>query len=272
MSGARLGLRGRLALSIAAIVVAAFAVTFYAVYETTGSQLRSRIDRDLRAESDAAARALGRSSASPAAAAASARHYIDVQPFGPSARLLIVTLPGVGAVTNEPELVGLRGEPGERAVDARAELRQANELRTAPIGYSNLDLEDAGEVRLLTRRVRTSAGTATIRAGEPLQSANQAQSEVAKTFLLAGAVTLALALIAAYLVARLGPPAPCGAWRESRPRSTPATSRTGSRAMARMTRSVCSPSPSTTCSTGSRTRSRASASSSRTPRTSCARR
>jgi two-component system, OmpR family, sensor kinase len=201
VSVARVGLRGRLAFSIAAIVIAAFAVTFYAVYKTTGSQLRSRIDRDLRGEGDALARALRQPSASPAAAAATARHFIDAQPFGPSARLLIVTVPGVGAVTNEPELVGLRGEPGERAVDARAELRQAKELRTAPNGYSDLELEDAGEVRLLTRKVRTPAGSATIRVGEPLQSAEQAQSEVAKTFLLAGAVTLALALIAAYLVA-----------------------------------------------------------------------
>lgn len=42
---------------------------------------------------------------------------------------------------------------------------------------------------------------ATIRVGEPLESVKRAQSEVAQTFLIIGAVTLAAALLAGYLVA-----------------------------------------------------------------------
>jgi two-component system, OmpR family, sensor kinase len=201
MKGARIGLRGRLALSIAAIVAAAFAVTFFAVYRATGSQLRSRIDRDLRTESDAlVGRVAG--ARTPRQAAEAARRYIAAQAFGPSARLLIVTVPGGGTVSSQPELVGLRPEPTEAAVVAKEESHEAQELRTAQSGYSDVELSDAGDVRLLTGTVATAAGPlATIRVGEPLESVKRAQSEVAQTFLIIGALTLAAALLAGYLVA-----------------------------------------------------------------------
>jgi signal transduction histidine kinase len=205
MSGAisdRIGLRGRLALSIAAIVVAALTVTFFAVYRATGSQLRSRIDRDLSGQSDAVARRLAAASRTPRQAAEAARRFIATQPFGPSASLLIVTVAGAGTVTNQPELVGLRHEPAEPAAATKEEAVEARELRTSVGGYLDVDLEDAGDVRLLTRSVSTQGQkVATIRVGEPLESVKRAQSEVARTFLIIGAATLAAALLAGYLVA-----------------------------------------------------------------------
>jgi two-component system OmpR family sensor kinase len=198
----RIGLRGRLALSIAAIVVVAFGVTFFAVYQATGSELRSRIDRDLQAESDLLAE---RATSPPPTARAVARavnRSISTQPFGPSARLLIVTVPGGETVTNEPELVGLRPEPTESAASTEEEAHEAQELRTAAPGYSDVQLQDAGEVRLLSRRVSADGRqVAVIRVGEPLESVKRAQSEVARTFLIIGALTLAAALIAGYLLA-----------------------------------------------------------------------
>jgi len=201
MSSERIGLRGRLALSIAAIVVVAFGVSFYAVYKITGAQLRSRIDKDLRAASDALAKPLRAAPSEPSGAARSVRRYFGAQPFGPSARLLIVTIPGAGTISNEPELVGSEAETRERAGDPSEEQDEATELKTAPSGFSEIRLEDAGKVRVLTRTVRTAAGPATIRTGEPLQSVDRAQSEVAQTFLVVGALTLAAALLAGYLVA-----------------------------------------------------------------------
>ena len=201
MTGSRIGLRGRLALSFAAIVVAAFAVAFVAVYETTGSQLRSRIDRDLATESDAIAARLQQAGGSPAAAATAARDYLRGRPFGPSARLLIVDVPGAGTITNEPELVGPRLEPGEARADAREELRQAALLRRPAPGLSDVRLSDAGSVRMLTRTLPGPRGPVTIQVGEPLQSVSRAQAEIAKTFLIAGALTLVAALLAAIVVA-----------------------------------------------------------------------
>ena len=85
---ARLGLRGRLALSIAAIVVVGFAITAFAVYRGTGSELRDRIDSDLAAEVDAVEASLTQSSETPAAVAAAARRYVArpaLWSLGPSA-------------------------------------------------------------------------------------------------------------------------------------------------------------------------------------------
>jgi signal transduction histidine kinase len=201
MPSGRIGLRGRLALSIAAILVIALGVLYFAVYRSTGSELRSRIDRDLRSETNAVARRLA-GAGSPRAARQAARRFIAAQPFGPSARLLIVNVPGAPPISNEPELVGARSESGESRTTTENERAEARDLRTAPPGYSEVELEDAGSVRLLTRKVPLERGApAMVRAGEPLESVERAQSEVSHTFLLIGAITLAVALLAGYLVA-----------------------------------------------------------------------
>jgi two-component system, OmpR family, sensor kinase len=199
----RLGLRGRLALSIVAIVFAAFAVTFIAVYRGTGSELRTRIDSELRAEVDGFQQRVARTSGTPATIAAAARSYIAAQPFGPTARLLIIAVRGGRIVTNHPELAGVvREHEGDSPADRRRELAQAKTLLSAPTGFSTLDLVDAGEVRVLTRvATHGRRSVAVVRSGEPLATVNSVQSDVARTFLIAGAVTLAAALLAAYVLA-----------------------------------------------------------------------
>ncbi len=203
-SGApRFGLRGRLAVSIAAIVVAALAVTYVAVYRVTGSELRSRIDQDLRGQTAALAARIGAVPPFPAAIAAAVRSYLQAQTFGAPASLLLITIPGDGIITNQPELLRHHPEPDEPAGSGGEERRQAAALRTAPSGYSDFDYVDAGRVRVLTTRLPGPGGRplAVIRAGEPLESVERAQSEISRTFLLVGALTLAAALAAGYLLA-----------------------------------------------------------------------
>jgi len=195
-----LGLRGRLALSIAAIVIGAFAVTFFAVYRGTGSALRSRIDRELRTEVDGLTHTVKRPSEEGNALAA-ARAYISSQPFGPSARLLIVSLSGGPTVTNQPELIGAVREPRETSAEHRRELRQATALHSTPAGFTTLDLTDTGQVRILTRVVMVGRRKLVVRAGEPLAPVNSAQSDVSRTFLIVGSLTLAAALLAGYVLA-----------------------------------------------------------------------
>ncbi len=199
----RFGLRGRLAAAIAAIVVVALAVTYVAVYRATGSELRSRIDRDLRSQTDALARRLVAAPPDPRAIAATARSFLEAQSFGAPASLMVVTVPSAGVVTNQPELLRGHTEQDEPAGAGEEEQRQAASLRTAPAGYTDLDFIDAGSVRVLTTRLTgaDSKPVAVIRAGEPLESVQRAQSEVSRTFLLVGALTLAAALIAGYLLA-----------------------------------------------------------------------
>ncbi len=197
------GLRGRLAVSIAAILVAAVGLTFIIIYRGTGSALRAQVDTELREEAKAfKAQGLARARA-PADLAAHGRRYIRAQGFGPSSRLLILSISNGRVMTNSPELLGLR-----RDVDAenprlqRREDAQARRLLHSPRGFSTVRLEDIGAVRLITQAVsRAGAQVATVRVGEPLAPVQRAQDGVVRAFLLAGLLALAAALAAGYLLA-----------------------------------------------------------------------
>ena len=139
-------------------------------------------------------------------------------------------------------------------------------MRPRPHHHLN---EETGKLRVLTESIEAGGRrVGTFIVADPLSSVDEALEELRNTFLVVGALTLALAVAVAIWLAGLIT-ARCGASLASRPRWTPATSRTGSTTPAR-TRWASSRRPSTTCSTGSRPDSAASASSSPTPPTSCA--
>jgi signal transduction histidine kinase len=197
------GLRWRLTGWVAAVLLLASAITFVAIYRGTGSELGRQIDRELRTDADAFARHLSpASSQGPSALARSAEAYVRAQPFRATSRLLFLSAPGAGAVTNEPELFGLaRGDDHEpKGVQAR-ENRLAHALLVERPGYATVDVADAGDVRVLIVPLRLAGGTiARIGAGEPLNSIRQAQSAIVRAFLLAAALTLVAAVLASYLV------------------------------------------------------------------------
>ncbi|MFN8159468.1 MAG: HAMP domain-containing sensor histidine kinase [Solirubrobacterales bacterium] len=202
-AGSRAGLRGRLALSIAALVVAALSVTFVAVYRTVGSELRSQIDRDLARQADALTARLRAVPPKPGRLLAASATYVRTQSFGSSPGLILVTVPGAGTVSNQPELLGRALEPGESHRAAEHERNEGEELRSSPPGYSEVEISDAGGVRVLTRPVR-GAGPgplAVVRVGEQLEPVERAQAEVSRAFVLIGALTLVAALAAGYLLA-----------------------------------------------------------------------
>ena len=197
------GLRARLTVSIAAILVVAVGLTFLVIYRGTGSTLRASVDKELREEAATFARqGLGRARDADALAAAG-RRYVANQVFGPSARLLILTLPDSRIATNDPELLGLSRDLDQE--DARTQAREDREtssLLAARTGFSTVHLEDIGAVRLLTRPVeRAGRRVGVIRVGDPLASVEQAQDGVAKAFFVAGSLTLLGALAAGYFVA-----------------------------------------------------------------------
>jgi signal transduction histidine kinase len=199
-----IGLRGRIALAIAAIVTLALAATFALVYRQTGAALRAQIEHRLEREAGDLSERLARvPSGRPAAVAAAARSYVRAQPLGPSVRVYLVTVPGAGAVSNEPELAG-RGSSAEpeSAAERRREASEGRALRTAPDGFSTVALSDAGELRVLTRHVtRDGRRLATVRVGEPLEPVEDAREEVARAFALAGGAALLAALAAGLAVA-----------------------------------------------------------------------
>jgi signal transduction histidine kinase len=66
------------------------------------------------------------------------------------------------------------------------------------LGYSTQLVPDVGKVRILERRTTLGQLDVVVGAGEPLAAVTRAQRGVARAFVLAGALSLALALIASY--------------------------------------------------------------------------
>jgi signal transduction histidine kinase len=136
------------------------------------------------------------------------------QPFSASSTLLFVIVPGVGTSTNNPELFAQTSpDNGESAATQAQENRLSAQLVTSHDGYSTLRLPDVGDLRLLKHTVNIPgeespikgaaadrAGRVTVGVGEPLLTVAHAQRSVARAFILAGILTLAGALLAAFLI------------------------------------------------------------------------
>jgi two-component system OmpR family sensor kinase len=202
--GAR-SLRWRLTVRVAVVLVAAFGVTYFAVYRGTGTQLQGQIDRELAADTTAFAHSVGPGGAQggPAELAEAGRRYVAAQPFRATTRLLFEQVPGQPTQSNEPELLGLTGTAAdEGASEQRLENQLAGRVLAAPLGYSTLRAPDVGNLRLLVVAVRDAGVSgARVGVGEPLEPVSRAREGVQHTFLLAGGLTLAAALLASFVLA-----------------------------------------------------------------------
>ncbi|MGB9184585.1 MAG: HAMP domain-containing sensor histidine kinase [Solirubrobacteraceae bacterium] len=204
------GLRWRLTAWVAAVMLVSVAVIFWVVYTDTGTELRQQIDRDVTGDTSQLAQALGaRSDTSPRGLVASARGYLAGQPYGASSSLLFVSVPGVGAAFNHPEIVNAGAYPdaGETSADESSEGQLAAALLVPRLGYTVQRVPDTGPTRIVERWASIGRTRVLVGAGEPLSIVDRAQSGVARTFVLAGTITLALALLASYLAgARVSAP------------------------------------------------------------------
>jgi two-component system, OmpR family, sensor kinase len=198
-----IGLRWRLAGWIAVVTLICIGIVFVAVYRGTGTQLRGQIDREIGGDASEFAHNLTVSRARTARALSQAgARYVRDQPFSASSTLLFAIVPGAPTSTNRPELLS-RSAPdnGETVAEQGQENRLSARILRAPEAYSTLPLLDVGNLRLLKRLIHVPGGlSATIGAGEPLAAVGHAQSGVARTFVLAGVLALAGALLAAYVV------------------------------------------------------------------------
>jgi two-component system OmpR family sensor kinase len=197
------GLRWRLTAWVAVVMLLFAAVIFLAVYRGTATQLRHQIDRELAGDASEFSHNLELlDEDSPHALAKAASSYVNDQPFGDSSTLLFASVPGAGTSTNQPELLGLAApDNGETVAEQNQENRLAHRLFTVPYGYSTLAFPDVGDLRLLKRRVSIDGRPdVTIGVGEPLAAVQRAQHGIARAFILAGALALAAALLASYLI------------------------------------------------------------------------
>jgi two-component system, OmpR family, sensor kinase len=202
------GLRWRLAGWFTLVTLLCIAIVFVAVYRGTGSQLRRQIDHELAGDAAELAHNLTEADADSRRQPdlqelyRAATRYISNQPFSASSTLLFALIPGVSPSTNRPELFGNPPpEVGETLADQTEENRLARALPSGTTGYSTLTLPDVGELRVLRLRVRVRPGlNVVVGAGEPLVAVSRAQSGVAKAFVLAGLIAIAVALLASYFV------------------------------------------------------------------------
>lgn len=194
-------LRWRLTAWVAAVMLVSAAAVFAVVYDDTGAELRTQIDRDITADSGQLAQALTPlQGASSSQLAAAAERNVRAQPYRATSTLLFVLVPGAPTVSNHPELFG--GSPpedGETQAEQARENRSGEQLLAPRNGYSTRSVPDVGRVRVLERSVSVGARRVVVAAGEPLELVERAQHGVARAFVLAGAVVLALALLASYL-------------------------------------------------------------------------
>jgi two-component system, OmpR family, sensor kinase len=202
-------LRWRLTAWVAGVMLVSAAVIFVVIYEDTGAGLRNQIDRNLASDTGQLSRVLGSlDGQSPAQVAAVAQRYVRAQPYTANSTLLFVLIPGQATISNHPEVFAAIGpEEGKNVQEQARENDVARELLTPRIGYSTHSVPDVGAMRITERAVRTGRLTVVAGAGEPLDVVEQAQHGIARAFALAGAVTLAIALLASYVAgARVSAP------------------------------------------------------------------
>jgi two-component system OmpR family sensor kinase len=195
------GLRWRLTAWVAGVMIISAAAVFVVVYKNTGSQLRAQVDRDLSgdtAQLTQAVRSLsGRSTAQIAAAAS---RYIRSQPYSATSTILFAVAPGAPIATNHPEVFGSSpGDLGESRADQAPESAAERRLLAPHDGYSTQRVPDIGSVRILGRTVRLEGTTIFTGAGEPLALVDRAEHGIIRAFVLAGAIALAIVLLASYL-------------------------------------------------------------------------
>jgi two-component system, OmpR family, sensor kinase len=203
------GLRWRLTAWVAVVMIVSAAAVFVVVYQDTGRQLRSQIDRNIAAQTSQLSQAvLPFAGASPAVVSDAAARYVRAQPYTANSTLLFVLVPGGTTVSNHPEVFGGSGpESGETQAEQASENRAVRALKVVRLGYSTPRVPDVGRMRVLERSVNLGTVRAVVAAGAPLALVESAQHDVARSFLVAGAVVLVLALIASYLAgARVSAP------------------------------------------------------------------
>jgi two-component system, OmpR family, sensor kinase len=181
-------------------MIVSAAVVFVVVYSSTGSQLRSQIDRDLRGDVTQLSEFLRPlAGQSPTAITTAAHGYFANQPYSATSTLLYVLIPGALTASNHPEVFGGPPDNGETVAEQAAENVLGARLKVPRLGYSTQTVPDVGKARTLEQHLRIGGLDVIAGAAEPLQTVERAQHGIAGAFVLAGVLTLLLALIASYL-------------------------------------------------------------------------
>lgn len=197
----RSSLRWRFVAWVTGALLAVSAVVFVVVYEQTKSQLRAQIDHDVAGDiSQLSQEVRTLTSRSPQALLGDVRRYVRAQPFTGTSSLLFADVPGYGTVSNHPELFGgPRPDDGESVAEQQQENALGQAVLNGPSGLSTREAADVGKVRLDERLLTVGTVRVRVGAGEPLAIVARAERSIARSFLIAGALAVVLALLASYL-------------------------------------------------------------------------
>ncbi len=200
---ARTSVRWRLVGWVTGVLVAVVAVIFVVVYEQTGTELRAEVDQDVAGDLSQLSQAVkGTRADSPQTLLAQVAVYLRGQPFSAASSILFAAIPGHGSTSTPPALLGSPvPDNGETAAEQDAENALGRALLHAPPRITTQVAPDIGEVRLDERIVRAGRFRVRVGAGEPLAIVTRAQRSIVRSFVIAGALGLVLALIASYLAA-----------------------------------------------------------------------
>jgi hypothetical protein len=202
--------RWRLTAWVAVMMLASAAITYVVVSHYVTQQLRGQVEQDIRGDAAQLGQSLQLSGArTPARVTTLARQYLHGQPYDATATILVVIVPGHGALSNHPELLGsATPDDGESAAEQQQENALGHQLLNPRVGAFTLTLPDVGDVRLVERDVTVGGHVAArVIAGEPLVVVTRAQQGVTRAFLLAAILILLLALVASYIAgARVSAP------------------------------------------------------------------
>ena len=96
----RASLRWRLVAWVVGVMLVGFAIVFVVVYQVTGSELRTRVADDVRADVSQLTEAVRTFRQTPSSKLLTAlRGYVRAQPYNGHASLLFVVVPGAGTAT-----------------------------------------------------------------------------------------------------------------------------------------------------------------------------
>jgi two-component system, OmpR family, sensor kinase len=182
------GLRAQLALAIAAVAALGVIASFLALYGGTSARLQTHINADLRTHQvDWQQYIAGVDISTPAALELAARRFIARQRYHPESLIIAVQVDGGPTIANDTEILE-REEAKERGSEQRSGLLDARP------GLSTAYVAEAGSMRVLTQPVKYLARrVGTLRIAYPLVSVERAQESLLHTFLVVGALALALA-------------------------------------------------------------------------------
>lgn len=181
-------LRTQLAIAIALVTAAGVLATFLALYTGTTSRLRAQVDAQLRTQQAEWQQLRAHSDVStPAGLQRTATRFIAGQRYHAASLIIAVQVTGGHAVTSNPEIIARE--------ENRAEgIGEAPRLMSTPAGLSDLSVEEAGAMRVLTQPIRADGRqVGTLRVAYPLTPVQQAQASLRRTFVVVAVAALVLA-------------------------------------------------------------------------------